>query len=534
MKNAHFLKKRKNIKLQTLILLLVFSIVLISILITGLFISRYVSNQTKENLSEKILNIARMTAQSDIVIDGLKYAEENPDDRSVQEYSVNIAKLTDVGFVVILDMDLMRLSHPLEEEIGKSFYNRQDAQAALKGEEYFSTEEGPLGVGVRVFSPVKDENGTQIGIAVVGVSYDLVEELMKESRQVVYLCAVFPLLFGAFGAFLLSKYVRKKLFNLEPFEIAKLLEERETMIESVKEGILAVNANGEITLVNEEARRLMNVKDEEMIGKQVKDYMPIFEKVIRTGESEKGHEEVFYGRTVLMNCFPIEVKGEVVGGIGTFRDKTEMKLLAEQLTGIKIYSESLRAHSHEFMNKLHVILGMIHLKKYDDLNHYIESLVEDYEMEKSFIVQRIKNPIFAGFILGKMSKARERGIQFSVSEDSRFTDELTTEATHDLIRIAGNLIENAFDAVSSKEDRLVFFSIHPLGGKLVVEVRDNGVGIENELLETIFQKGFSTKGDERGYGLYLTKQSIDNLRGNFQVQTKVGVGTSFVVELPLC
>lgn len=525
-----FRTERKTLKLHTLILLLVFGIIMTSILITSIFISLYESNRTKENLSEKIRDVARMTAHSQTVIDGL---QKDYIDLSLQEYANEMIELTDVGFIVVLNMDLIRYSHPLTEEIGNSFYNRADALAALKGNEYFSTEEGPLGIGLRFFTPVKNEDGEQIGIVVVGISLDIVEGLMKQSRRVVYLCALIPLLFGGGGAFILSKFIKKKLLNMEPEEIAQLLEERNTMIEAVKEGILAANVKGDITLVNQEALKLMNVTEERITNQPIREYMPIFEKVMQTGQAEVGYEETLYGRSVLVNCFPIIVNGEVVGGIGTFRDKTEIRQMAEQLTGVKLYSESLRAHSHEFMNKLHVILGLIHLKKYDALNHYIQDLVEEHESEKSFVLQRIQNPILAGFLLGKLSKAREHGIEFEISENSQFTDELDEKEIHDLICITGNLIENAFDAVKGVNIKQVSFSIYPSGHMLVLQVEDSGVGINSGQLENIFAKGFSTKGDDRGYGLYLTMQSLASLRGEIDIQTNPGSGTVFTVQIPL-
>ncbi|MGM9927320.1 MAG: DcuS/MalK family sensor histidine kinase [Bacillus sp. (in: firmicutes)] len=525
-----FRSERKTLKLHTLILLLVFGIILTSILITSIFVSLYVSNQTKENLSEKIRDIARLTAHSQTVIDGL---QKDYIDLGLQEYANEMIRQTDVGFIVVLNMDLIRYTHPLETEIGQSFYNREDAQAALKGKEYYSTEEGPLGIGLRFFTPVKNEDGKQIGIVVVGISFDTVKGLMKESRHVVYLCAILPLVLGGVGAFILSKFIKRKLLNMEPEEIAQLLEERNTMIEAVKEGILAANVNGDITLVNQEALKLMNISEERIVDQPIKEYMPIFEKVMETGQAEVGYEETLYGRTVLLNCFPIIVNGEIVGGIGTFRDKTEMRLMAEQLTGVKLYSESLRAHSHEFMNKLHVILGLIHLKKYDALNHYVQDLVEDHESEKNFVLQRIQNPVLAGFLLGKMSKAREHGIQFGISENSQFTDELEEKEIHDLICISGNLIENAFDALNGMETKQVSFSIYPSDDILVLQVKDSGAGIESERLENIFTKGFSTKGEDRGYGLYLTMQSIANLHGKIDIQTNLGMGTIFTVQIPL-
>lgn len=522
-------REPRTVKLQTLVMILVFMVVLLSALATALFISYYVTKNEEKHLSEKIQAIARVTAHSNTVIQSLQ--EETEVD--IQEYANEIRTLSDVGFVVIMDMDLIRKSHPLDEEVGQTFFNRKDAEKSLEGKEYFSVEEGPLGMGMRVFTPVYD-GGEQIGVVVVGVSLDTVESLAYNSRRYVYIGAILQLCLGAIGAYYLSRYMKRKLYGLEPVEIAKILQERNAMIEAAKEGIIGVNDDGKITVISREALRLMGFKQkEEILGQSVEDCMPSLARAMRNGQPEENVEQAFDHRTVLANNVPIMHKGRVIGGLSVFKDKTELQEMADQLTGIKLYTESLRAQSHEFMNKFHVILGLVHLKKYDEMSRYIENLVDDYETEKGFIVKRIKNAIFAGFLLGKLSKARELGIQLIINEDSYMPGYIEEEYIHDLIRIAGNLIENAFDALEGAKEKVVIFSIGVLDGELVMEVGDSGNGIPEELVTAIFEKGYSTKGTDRGYGLYLTKQSVEKLNGMIELKTKAGAGTTFTVFLPL-
>lgn len=523
-------KAPRALKLQTLVMCLVFVVVLISALATALFISFYVTKNEEKHLLEKIQAIARVTANSSVVIQSLQ--EKSKVD--IQEYANEIRALSDVGFVVIMDMNLIRKSHPLTEEVGQSFFNREDAKNSLKGNEYFSVEEGPLGMGMRVFTPVYDQRNEQIGVVVVGVSLDMAESLARDSRKYVYIGAILQLCLGGIGAYYLSRYMKRKLYGLEPVEIAKLLQERNAMIESAKEGIIGVNEDGKIAVISEEAVKLMGYgQKEELLGQSIDGYMPSLAKAMRNGRPEENVEQAFSNRSVLANNVPIMHKGRVVGGLSVFKDKTDLQEMADQLTGIKLYTESLRAQSHEFMNKFHVILGLVHLKKYEEMSRYIENMVEDYETEKEFIVKRIKNPILAGFLLGKLSKARELGIKLVINEDSLVPDDIKEEHTHDLIRIAGNLIENAFDALGDVQDKKVFFSIGVVEGEMLLEVSDNGNGIPGEIAGAIFQKGYSTKGMDRGYGLFLTKQSIEKLNGKIELKTKVGAGTLFTVILPL-
>ena len=118
---------------------------------------------------------------------------------------------------------------------------------------------------------------------------------------------------------------------------------------------------------------------------------------MQTGEVQLNEEQNIYGITIVTNRVPLYVKGEIVGAIATFRDKTEIRKLAEELTGIRLYAEALRAQSHEFMNKMHVVLGLTHMKQYEELQKYISGMVSEHQYEIGGVMKRIKSPVFAGF-----------------------------------------------------------------------------------------------------------------------------------------
>lgn len=521
---------RINIKLQWKISLLICGVLIIAFLVTNLLISRDVTTRTNDHLSEKVMNIARMVAQAEVVVDGLQGDRPKAE---VQVYANKVMELTDVGFVVVLDMNLIRLSHPDETAIGGTFSMVDDAAAALEGEEYVTVAEGILGLGKRAFTPIYNEDGKQIGVVVVGVSMDEVNSAIQDSRWHIYTGSMIGLCFGIFGAFFLGRHIKRILFNLEPIQIATLLKERDAMLQSVKEGIIAVDNNKRITLVNEEATRILQLKHEatELTDLNVGEHIPIFQKVLETGKERIHMEEVINDIDVLLNCVPIVVDDEIVGAITTFRDKSEVKKLSEELTGIQLYTEMLRTQSHEFMNKLHVVLGMVQIGSYDKLSEYIQQVVHQYEKEVDFIVGKIKNPIFAGFLLGKCSKARENDIEFIVTEDSFLPNLEDNDFVHQLIEIVGNLINNAFDALKESENKKIELFILYEEGKIYIEVRDTGKGIPKEVREHIFEKGFSTHGENRGLGLHLVQQNVRRLHGEIEMYTVTGKGTAFHIAL---
>ncbi|HEK9101047.1 sensor histidine kinase [Bacillus pfraonensis] len=524
-------KRKKLLSLWKTITLLVCTVILLSLLVTDILISHNVERTTEESQAEKAKTIARIVANSPLVIDALAGRK---DISEIQMYTNRLLKNTDVQFIVVMDMNGIRKSHPDPQKIGHHFVGG-DEGVALKGKEHVSMAEGTLGISMRVFVPIFSETREQMGVVAVGISADNVYERVKESRHIIYIGISVGILVGIIGAILLARHIKKILFNLEPSEIAKILEERNTMLQSVKEGIIAVDKNARVTLINNEAKRLFKKSglEEDFIGKDVEKYMPnsCIKEVLQTGEAQLYEEQNLYGITIVTNRVPLYVKGEIVGAIATFRDKTEIRQLAEQLMDIRLYAEALRAQSHEFMNKMHVVLGLTHMKHYEQLETYISNMVSEHQYEIGGVMRKIKNPVFAGFMLGKLSYAREKNIQLIVSENSYLPEPYDEHIIHELITIVGNLIDNALDAVVNCEYKRVDISIQ-YQDTLIITVKDTGVGIQQEEIDKVFIKGYSTKGENRGYGLYLVKDSLKRINGNMQVESLLGKGTTITIEIP--
>ena len=232
---------------------------------------------------------------------------------------------------------------------------------------------------------------------------------------------------------------------------------------------------------------------------------------------------------------PVKVNNLVVGVVATFRKKTEIEELAAQLTGVQTYAEALRANTHEFMNKLHVILGLIQLKAYDDLKSYIKEIADYQHNEISKINKHIKNAILSGFILGKSNRAKELGIEFILADDSDFHADISHDLVHKIILILGNLITNAFDAITLNQasEKIVFLTIKNYHNEIFIMIEDSGPGMTEDVARQSFEKDFSTKGPNRGIGLHLVKQTIKELGGNIEIDSKVGQGTIFTIKLPI-
>lgn len=524
--------QRFKFKLSTVIIFFVCLVVLVSLMITDLLISSTVSENIRKHQEEKARIVSRSIATSHIIIESL---EDDTRTNEIQEYTKDIQAATDMMFIVVMDMNGIRKSHPNPEQIGKHFVGG-DEEEALKGKEYVSSSQGTLGDSLRAFTPIYNKSGEQIGVTAVGISLESVEAALGKSHRSILTVTILGLLVGIIGAILLARYIKRILFGLEPFAIAKIFVERSTMLQSVHEGIIAVDNEQTITLVNRSARQIFKKAGltQNPVGMKIHEFLPStgLDQVLETGNPKLDEEQMINGISILVNRVPLIVNGEVVGAISTFRDKTDVKQLAEQLTGVKTYAEALRAQSHEFMNRLHVILGMVQMKYYDELSEYIRTLVGNQNQELGNITQHIKDPVLAGFLMGKLSYAREENVELIIEINTVIPEPEKPQITHELITILGNVIDNAIEAMGVSSEKTLEVNLHYRDRYLTLEVLDSGPGIPEDIQKRIYEKGYSTKGENRGYGLYLVSKCIENLCGEMIIDSKLLLGTEIHIRIP--
>jgi two-component system CitB family sensor kinase len=226
---------------------------------------------------------------------------------------------------------------------------------------------------------------------------------------------------------------------------------------------------------------------------------------------------------MVVNRMPVHVRGELVGAIATFRDQTEVQRLASELSGARSHLDALRAQAHEFANKLHTISGLIEMGRTERAVALVRATTQQQQALIEELPQRIQEPAVAALLLGKTSVAAERGVTLDVAADSRLGP--AGELADDLVTAVGNLIENAFDAVEGRPARIVRVEIGDDGTAIRARVRDSGPGVHPDLLQRIFEQGFTTKQDGvhgRGLGLALARRSVARWGGELNVRNQDG------------
>ncbi|MDF2636943.1 MAG: signal transduction histidine kinase regulating citrate/malate metabolism [Pelosinus sp.] len=523
-----------RLNLQTKIMMLTFIIIFVSIAITISFTTQWVIGNVQKEIETSIMNVAQIIATTPVVVNSLSNkAKDDVLQNFVERILENTSK---VEIIVVADMKGIRHAHPNRDRIGKRFVGGDDHNVLKNGDTYISEATGTLGRAIRAFVPVYDQKGDQVGFVMAGTLTQTVQHVKKQSMVIVFFSSLVGLSIGTAGAFLLSRNIKKKLLGLEPEEILKLYIEKKGMLDAIHEGIIAIDEHSNITLVNDSAIKLLQIKEENIMGRNILDIFPTsrLPEVLETGIAEYDREQALNDTIIITNRIPIVDGDKFVGVIATFRDKTMVTKLAEEVTGIKQIVDALRANTHEFMNKMHVILGLIQVGELEEAKRYIISETERQQQIISLVMNKIKDPTVAGLILGKFSRAKELGIGMKIDLESTLEKKMGRIHSSTLVMIIGNLLENAMDAVkqSDKVEKMVKLKLKESEEQIVIEVKDNGIGIRKEDLSFIFNRGFTTKESSRGVGLALVKEAIDSLGGQIEVSSIYGQETKFKVNIP--
>ncbi|WP_042353002.1 ATP-binding protein [Bacillus massiliigorillae] len=525
----------KRIPIHWKIIALTFFIIALSFLVAGIFIFNNIMETKESELSNRSMLMARTVAELPEIQQYLKEGEVAS--KQIDPIVERIRVINKADYIVVLNMDRVRLSHPISEMIGTKS-KTADENASFFEHTYLSKAKGEVGTVVRAFVPIMDEQHEQVGVVIAGYVLPTMWEILMSLKKEILLTTMFSLFFGGWGAWALARHMKRQMFGLEPHEISRLYVERSETFNAMHEGIIAIDNNLVVTIFNNKAREILGVEGVNLVGKSIYDIVPDtrLPEILDYNYPIYNKELQINSRNILSNRIPIEVNDYTVGAVAIFQDRTEVKKLAEELTGVKAFVQALRIQNHEHKNKLHTIAGLIQLNHYDRALEYIFQVKEEQEELTKFLDQKIKNDHLSGLLLSKIGHGKELGITVEIDRNSKFTHFPKGLDQHDFVIILGNLINNAFDAVQATtiEDKKIAISIDQEDGLLSILVEDNGLGIPPNKIDTIFEQGYSTKqGMSRGIGLHLIYEIVKKGHGTIQVESALNEGTSFIITFDM-
>jgi len=527
---------KKAIKLQTKLTLLVIIVVFISISIIISFAFSWMTGNIESKARTNIMNVAEMTAHSTEIVNALE--TKDPSQKIGNYVNMQLKELEQVEYIIVVDNDGIRYSHPNPEMIGQKFEGGDEYRVVEKGETYISEASGTLGKSLRAFTPIYDSgNNKKIGFVSVGALIQSIETTKHTAIIYIILIAFGGLMAGVIGAFLLANSIKNTLRGLEPDEIAKLYNEKMGMLDAIHEGLVAVDEEARIALINDSALNILHFENmidkEHIIGKNIEEVIPNSRliNVLETGKSEFEEEQRINNTIIMTNRVPIISRGKIVGAIASFRDKTNVTRMAEELTGAKKMAWSLRAQNHEFMNKLHTIAGLIQLEDYDEAMQFISDVAKVRSNISNILTENIKDASLSALLLSKYNKAEENRVKLKIDENSKLTKLPQYMTSEEIVSVIGNLIENSLDEVENDGNGFIYIKIVENKHILTIKVKDNGGGIPVECREKIYEQGFSTKEGQRGHGMYIVKKIIDEFNGTINFDVDAGVDWDIIIPM---
>lgn len=518
-------------RLKTLasrILLAVLGILLATVVIGGALDVQLTKRTFDQQYEDRARAVANVVAEIPDVRAAVAAGDPT---RLIPALANRIAEGSDATYVVVTDRNGIRFSHPNPALIGQRL---EEPVAVLDGKDHVGIDHGSLGRSANGKAPIFDASGAVIGQVSVGIVETRVAEAVGEQITAIALYSAIALGIGAMVALLMTRTLKRATFGLEPAEIGSLLQDREAMLHGIREGVIGFDAKRRVTLINDEARRLMRVSGI-VIGRSVSEVFPPGRlRDVLDGHGQGADEPILTDDSLLVvNRMPVVVAGRDVGSVVTLRDRTELESLVRELHAMTGLANALRAQEHEFTNRLHVIAGLIDLGDFDEASRFITTVAHDHLVSAEDLRARIAPPIVAALLLAKLSVASEREIDLVVSPTSHL--EVPDGDAQNLMTIIGNLIDNAMEAVAQQPaPRTVTVHLHDLQEILIV-VCDNGAGIPAGSIDEIFVDGYSTKSPRgharRGLGLALVQRLVHRAGGTVAVSSQAGA--RFEVRLPL-
>ncbi len=445
-------------------------------------------------------------------------------------------------YIVVADRNGIRQSHPVPAAIGQSA--AADPTSVLAGESWVGVDRGPAGMTLRARVPIFEDAGGAvtgtIGYVSVGI---LTSDVVNQSRTAVPLILVTMLMVlvaGGIGAYVISRRIRSRTRGLEPDQIAELLDSREALLFAIGEGVLALDRAGNVVLVNSSARQLLSIGDGEL-GRHFTQVGldPQLCALLETGESATDAVLAVEDRILVCSYRRVRVDDADGGAVLTFRDQTELTELSGELDGARTVTRGLRAQRHEFANRIHTVAGMLELGAIDRARAYLNELSTATIRANTEVTERIADITLSALILVKSVQAAEQGTNFEVSPLSWLPGEFEGRLGDDVLLVAGNLVDNALEAVGEDDWVELLVQQHDDvagAGTTLVEIRvtDSGPGIDESRIGHIFDAGVTTKdlpgSDRRGLGLALVRQACRRWGGSVSVESTEE--TVFTAYLP--
>jgi len=335
---------------------------------------------------------------------------------------------------------------------------------------------------------------------------------------------------------------------------------QEVVLKSMKEGVLAVDYEERILLLNETASSILSIKDTNLTGKtlqeviRVSEIQKFFKKIISEGNPQEAEIILQHDKDKflqLSGTLLYDMDNKALGALVVFNDISNLKQLdtlkkdlvanvshelRTPVTTIKGFIETLKEGAIDDPKNAVRFLNIIS-KHIDRLNMLIDDLLilaklEEKPEEIKMDVENIR-PLLKSVTEDLEFKANEKKISINIDCDEKLSARINK---HLIEQAISNLLDNAVKYSDKKTN--IEVSAHNDEDKLVIVIKDEGYGISQEHIPRLFErfyridKGRSREEGGTGLGLAIVKHIINTMHGTIDVESTLGEGTTFIVKIP--
>jgi sensor histidine kinase regulating citrate/malate metabolism len=421
-------------------------VVLVAAIVAGCALFAYLTDRSQAEDSARLQS--RATAAAAARSPSVSEAVRSKDPSAfLQPYAEGLRKDAGVDFVVIMDPQGRRWTHPEPDRIGRTYLGH--IEPALDGRVYSEQYVGTLGLSVRTVAPVYD-GGRIVAIVSAGITVEEITEQVRDQVTALLAMAGAALVLGGAGTYVINARLRRHTHGMNAAELGRMHDYHEAALHAVREGLVMLDGGRRIALANDGARELLGL-GEDAVGRHVADLglpRPLTGALLAS-EPRVDELHLSADRVVVVNSRPV-VGGEQRGTVVTLRDHTELQALSGELDSERGFTQALRSQAHEAANRLHTVVSLIELGRADEAIVFATAELELAQALTDRVVDAVGEPVLAALLLGKAAQANERGVELVLAEDSRIDDGVIPRSlpSRDLVTILGNLIDNAVDAAS--------------------------------------------------------------------------------------
>jgi len=516
----------------------VFVLLLMTSLAVLLVLERYLTYTFERyqfsQISSMAMNQAKMVAAMDSVVEGVKHRDQ----KRLAEIIEKISTRSDFSYIVIGDENSIRLYHPFKERIGYPMHS--SLQNPDITESHFVTSEGSIGMAMRAKTPIYDEDGKIIGVVSLGYLLSKIN-----NWRLLYSIPIMGVFLGllallSFLSWRFSIHIKKQMRGMEPKDIERVQRQQEALLGAVFEGLLAVDIDGRITAINQNARKMLGLTQlsETLIGQFVSQFVyPADFFMEQNGEN--CHDQIcnFNRLDVIANRAAIWIDDVFQGWVVSFRSKDDINTLSAQLSQIQQYVENLRTVRHEHLNWMSTLSGLLQMKEYARALDMVKVESSHQQLIIDNIKGMFKTRQVAAILFGKYHRAKELGLALIFLPGCQLNSLDIGLTEGEFAAILGNLLDNAFDATlkNPNSNKQVEFFLSDEGNEIILEIADTGCGISEAIRDKIFSRGVTTKKEKNhGIGLYLVATYVDRVNGAIVIEENSPSGTIFSIFIPKC